>query len=115
MITDVTRAGDVTGIAPAGLINETYFDSSWSDAKPRASKALMEMSVAAWDAVSALNTELLSIIPVLFAPTAAGLSVTVAFSGENCTSDLLSDTPIRVIHKVLPGGSEYLLAANVDK
>lgn len=110
MITDVTRAGDVTGIAPAGLINETYFDSSWSDAKPRASKALMEMSVAAWDAVSALNTELLSIIPVLFAPTAAGLSVTVAFSGENCT-----DTPIRVIHKVQPGGSEYLLAANVDK
>ena len=36
--------------------------------------------------------------------------LTISFTGDNTT-----DTPIRAIWKVLPGGREYLIAVNVDK
>ena len=109
MCADVTRAGDVFGITPKELGNETYFDSSTTDAKPSASPSLLALAAELWDGVAELNTELLALMPVIFAPTSkksAGLSI--SFSGDNTT-----DTPIRAMWKVLPDGSEYLIAVNV--
>ena len=106
----VTRAGGVFGITPKALGNETYFDSSTTDAKPSASPSLLTLAPQLCDGVAALNTELLSLLPVIFAPTSkksTGLSV--SFSGSNTT-----DTPIRCMWKELPDGSQYLIAVNVD-
>ena len=106
----VTRAGDVFGIAPKELGNETYFDSSTTDQKPAASPSLLALAAELWDGVAQLNTELLSLMPVIFAPTSKkSAALSVSFSGSNTT-----DTPIRAMWKVLPDSSEYLIAVNVD-
>lgn len=106
----VTRAGDVFGIAPRALSNETYFDSSTTDPKPAASPSLLALSAELWDGVAQLNSELLALMPVIFAPTSKqSVALSVSFSGSNTT-----DTPIRAMWKTLPDGSEYLIAVNVD-
>eukprot|EP01043_Picozoa_sp_COSAG02_P024490 COSAG02_NODE_1339_length_13187_cov_610.871027_9_plen_230_part_00 len=106
----VTRAGDVFGISPRQLGNETYFDSSTTDPKPPASPSLLALAAELWDGVAQLNSELLSLMPVIFAPTSAhSAALSVSFSGSNTT-----DTPIRAMWKTLPDGSEYLIAVNVD-
>jgi hypothetical protein len=107
----VTRAGDVFGFGPAALLNESYFDASTTDPRPLASPSLLTLAAQLWEGTAALNTELLSILPVIFAPTSPKSSMlSVSFSGSNTT-----DTPIRVMWKALPDGREYLLAVNVDK
>ena len=107
----VTRAGGVVGIAPRECSNETYFDSSTSDHQHTASPSLLQLSNELWDGVARLNTELLSITPVIFAPTSRKSEfLQVSFSGNNCTA-----TPVRVMWKQLADGTEYLIATNVDK
>ena len=98
------------GITPKELGNETYFDSSTTDEKPAASPSLLALAAELWDGVAQLNTELLSLMPVIFAPTSQkSAALSVSFSGSNTT-----DTPVRAMWKVLPDGSEYLIAVNVD-
>ena len=65
----LTRAGDVFGFGPQALLNESYFDSSATDPKPLASPSLLTLAAQLWEGTAKLNTELLSIMPVIFAPT----------------------------------------------
>ena len=65
----VTRAGDVFGFGPQALLNESYFDSSATAPKPLASPSLLTLAAQLWEGTAKLNTELLSITPVIFAPT----------------------------------------------
>eukprot|EP01046_Picozoa_sp_COSAG06_P007205 COSAG06_NODE_349_length_16992_cov_9.318712_11_plen_252_part_00 len=85
------RAGGVVGIAPAETANTTYRGRVNLLEQPAvASPSQVEMSVALWNAVAKLNSELLSLSPFIFAPTSTS-SYSVSFrpkcgcSGPWCT------------------------------
>ena len=103
----ITRAGGVFGITPKELANETYFDSSTTDSKPSASPSLLTLAAELWEGVATLNSELLALMPVIYAPTSAkSAALSVSFRGSNTT-----DTPIRAMWKALPDGI-YIVACH---
>ena len=111
----VGRTGGVVGVAPSALSNMSYEGEvvpgyTGPDARTVASPSLLAESDALWRAISALNSELLELVPVLFAPT-TNETYSVTIGGVYH----VTPTPIRTLRKRLPDGRDYLLAVNIDR
>ena len=99
-----TRAGYVAGVGPRSLLNMSYYDKG-GEGKGRgpwgvdhASPMLLDMAAAAWDATSKINTELLALMPAIFATTSKQeYNVSFLYSQEASTNT--SATPIRALRK----------------
>jgi hypothetical protein len=99
-----TRAGYVAGIGPRQLLNTSYWDQG-GEGRGRgpwgvdhASPMLLDMAAAAWDAVSKINSELLALMPAIFATTSKH-EYNVSFMYSQEESSNTSATPIRTLRK----------------
>ena len=110
----VGRTGGIVGMGPANLTAVAYHGEvvpgyTGPDAHQTASPFLLAEADALWTAVTALNTELLSIRHLLLAPTST-LPYSVSIGGLFHTSA----TPIRTLRKTVDGG-DYIIAVNIDR